>query len=65
MYSDISRRIIAVSSPNKATAKARANSVLPTPVGPRNRNDPIGRLGSFRPALARRTALETATTASS
>ena len=38
---------------------------MPTPVGPRNRNEPIGRLGSCRPARARRTALLTAATASS
>ena len=33
--------------------------------GPRNRNEPIGRFGSCRPARARRTALATATIASS
>ena len=42
-----------------------ASSVLPTPVGPKNKNEPIGRFGSFNPALARRTALATAVTASS
>ena len=31
------------------SASARASSVLPTPVGPRNRNEPIGRSGSCRP----------------
>ena len=31
------------------SASARASSVLPTPVGPRNRNEPIGRPGSLRP----------------
>ena len=30
---------------------------MPTPVGPRKMNEPIGRLGSFSPARARRTAL--------
>ena len=65
MYSDISMRIIASSSPNIDSAKARASSVLPTPVGPRKMNEPIGRFGSFNPARARRTALETALTASS
>ena len=40
------------------------SSVLPTPVGPRNMNEPIGRFGSCRPARARRTAVETACTAS-
>jgi hypothetical protein len=29
---------------------------LPTPVGPRNRNEPVGRSGSATPARARRTA---------
>ena len=38
----------------------RASSVLPTPVGPRNRNEPIGRLGSESPARERRIALATA-----
>ena len=40
------------------------SSVLPTPVGPMKMNDPIGRLGSCRPARARRTAFATATIAS-
>ena len=40
------------------------SSVLPTPVGPRNMNEPIGRCGSCKPARARRTAVETALTAS-
>ena len=31
------------------SASARASSVLPTPVGPRNRKEPIGRSGSCRP----------------
>jgi hypothetical protein len=35
MYSDMSRRIIARSSSNKNSANARAVSVLPTPVGPK------------------------------
>ena len=39
------------------SASALASSVLPTPVGPRKMNEPIGRLGSFSPARARRTAL--------
>ena len=43
----------------------RTISVLPTPVGPRKRNDPIGRLGSFNPTRPLRTALATADTASS
>src|SRR5579875_1662479 len=65
MYSDISMRTIALSSSNRNSASALANSVLPTPVGPRNRNEPIGRFGSCRPARARRMALDTAATASS
>ena len=47
------------------SASARASSVLPTPVGPRNRNVPIGRSGSCRPARERRSAVATASTASS
>ena len=65
MYSDMSMRIIARSSSNMNSASARASSVLPTPVGPRNRNEPIGRLGSLSPARPRRTALDTAWMASS
>ncbi len=56
---------MASSLSNKKFAKALVNSVLPTPVGPRNRNDPLGRFGSDNPARERRTALDTATTASS
>ena len=41
------------------------SSVLPTPDGPRKMNEPVGRVGSFRPARARRIALLTAVTASS
>src|SRR5699024_1282553 len=64
MYSDISIRIIASSSSNIDSAKVRANSVFPTPVGPKKIKEPIGRFGSFSPALARRMALDTAFTAS-
>ena len=46
MYSDMSRRTIAASSSNRNSASALASSVLPTPVGPRKMNDPIGRPGS-------------------
>ena len=38
------------------SASARASSVLPTPVGPRKTNEPIGRFGSWRPVRARRSA---------
>src|SRR5204863_104484 len=65
MNSLMSMRTIAWSSSNRNWAIALVSSVLPTPVGPRNRNEPIGRLGSCRPARARRTALATARTASS
>ena len=60
LYSLMSRRIIARSSSNRNSASARASSVLPTPVGPRNRNEPIGRRSSPSPARERRTAFATA-----
>jgi len=60
MYSDISSRIIAPSSSNKNSASALESSVLPTPVGPKNKKDPIGRFSSCNPARARLTALDTA-----
>ena len=65
MYSVMSSRTIARSSSNMNSASARASSVLPTPVGPRKTNEPIGRFGSCRPERARRSALETASIASS
>ena len=65
MYSDISTRIMASSLPNTASASAFDTSVLPTPVGPKNRNEPIGFLGSFKPTRPRLTAFATAETASS
>ena len=40
---------MARSSSNMNSASARASSVLPTPVGPRKTNEPIGRFGSWRP----------------
>ena len=57
-------RTMASSLSNKNSARALHNSVLPTPVGPRNKNEPLGRLGSANPARERRTAFDTATTAS-
>ena len=45
-------------SPNISSAKTLASSVFPTPVGPRNIKEPIGRLGSLRSARERRRALE-------
>ena len=65
MYSAMSMRTIARSSSKRNSASARASSVLPTPVGPKNINEPIGRLGSDKPARLRRTALATAVTAAS
>ena len=65
MYSDMSMRTIASCESNMYSASARASSVLPTPVGPRNRKVPIGRSGSDSPARERRSAFETASTASS
>ena len=38
---------------NRAAARVLASSVLPTPVGPRKMNDPIGRRGSLIPERAR------------
>ena len=49
--------MIASSLSNKNSANALETSVLPTPVGPRNKNDPIGRLPSANPDLDRRIAL--------
>src|SRR5436309_9524533 len=60
MNSDMSKRISDFSLPNRNSARARATSVLPTPVGPRNRNEPDGRLGDFKPARERRIARERA-----
>ena len=60
----MSIRVSARSSSNSSAASALASSVLPTPVGPRNRNEPVGRSGSEMPARARRTASDTARTAS-
>ena len=51
---------MARSSSNMNSARARASSVFPTPVGPRKMNEPIGRFGSWRPVRARRSALATA-----
>ena len=55
----------AFSSSKSADANAFEASVFHTHVGPRNRNDPIGLLGSFKPALALRIAFETRCNASS
>ena len=63
MNSDMSMRTIADSVSNRKFAIALQSSVLPTPVGPRNRNEPIGRFGSDRPERERRIASDTAVTA--
>ena len=63
MYSLISTRTKASSVSNINSAKALANSVLPTPVGPKKIKEPMGRLGSEMPARDRRMALATALTA--
>ena len=55
----------AFSPPNTSLAITLANSVLPTPVGPINRKEPIGRRVSVIPLRPRRIALATAATASS
>ena len=64
MNSLMSILMSASSLPNMNSASALASSVLPTPVGPRKMNEPIGRFGSLSPARARRTALETISIAS-
>ena len=65
MYSLMSTLMIESSVPKSASASALESSVFPTPVGPRNRNDPIGLFGSLRPTRPLLMALETAVTASS
>ena len=65
IYSDISTRIIAFSSPKSASASALDNSVLPTPVGPKNIKEPIGLFGSFKPTRPRLIAFASIVTASS
>ena len=56
--------IIFLSSSNIASVTAFASSVLPTPVGPKNINEPIGLSTDLSPDLARITASVTASTAS-
>ena len=53
------------SSSNRLCASAFASSVLPTPVGPRNKKEPIGFVGSLIPALERMIASVTSSTPSS
>ena len=64
IYSDISTRIKFCSEPNTVSAKALESSVFPTPVGPKNIKEPMGRFGSFSPTLPRLMACATACTAS-
>ena len=45
MYSDMSRVISELSSPKRNSDSVLASSVLPTPVGPRKMNEPLGRFG--------------------
>mmetsp|Transcript_36630 Transcript_36630/g.85069 ORF Transcript_36630/g.85069 Transcript_36630/m.85069 type:complete len:265 (-) Transcript_36630:257-1051(-) len=65
MNSLMSMRTIWSSLSNRKPARALHSSVLPTPVGPRNRKLPSGRFGSDRPARERRIASLTAWMASS
>jgi hypothetical protein len=65
MYSLMSIRTIFCSSSKRVCARVLASSVLPTPVGPRNRKEPIGLVGSLIPALERRMASVTRRTPSS
>ena len=53
MYSLMSMRIRASALPNMYSASFLAKYVLPTPVGPRNMNAPIGLFGSFSPTRPR------------
>ena len=50
-YSDISTLIKESSLPKISFANFLAKNVLPTPVDPRNMNDPIGLFGSLIPTL--------------
>ena len=61
----ISIRISASSSLNKNSARVLPNSVFPTPVGPKKRNEPIGRLPSRSPERDNLMAFANLLTASS
>mmetsp|Transcript_5753 Transcript_5753/g.18083 ORF Transcript_5753/g.18083 Transcript_5753/m.18083 type:complete len:268 (+) Transcript_5753:914-1717(+) len=65
MYSDMSMRQMNDSSSNRNLARRLHTSVLPTPVGPRKRKEPSGRLCACRPAREMRTTLVMALMASS
>ena len=62
MYSLISMRTMLFSSSKRLAARDLASSVLPTPVGPRNRKEPMGLEGSLMPALERMMASVTLVT---
>ena len=64
IYSDISIEW-KWSSESNSVAASVSQFVFPTPVGPRNKNDPIGFDGSLIPERARHTASVTSCTASS
>lgn len=63
IYSLISKRTNASRVPNNSSASTFDNSVFPTPVGPTNKKDPIGRYLDFNPARLRRIALAILSTA--
>ena len=65
IYSLISIRTMLFSSSNRLSARALASSVFPTPVGPKNRKEPMGLVGSLIPALDRIMASVTFSTPSS
>ena len=65
IYSLMSIRTRFFSLSNSASLRALASSVLPTPVGPRNRKEPMGLSGSAMPARLLRMASLTRRTASS
>ena len=54
---------MASSEPNICLASCLASSVLPTPVGPTNKKEPIGRPDLLKPILLRRIARATLSTA--
>ena len=57
MYSDMSSEMRALSSPNRNSVRVLASSVLPTPVGPRKMNEPLGRFGILEPGAGAADAL--------
>ena len=65
MYSLMSMRIMDFSESYIVSEIALQSSVLPTPVGPRNIKEAMGRFTEERPALLRRIALLTDDMASS